>query len=263
MTWPDPWPDTPEKVREWKISDPYDRYFKRRADVIEDLFTQDVQSIDAIALCGVALGTLAEFRFLSEMPKAKRRDKDQYCFRRLLVEHCPSFVNRMSIQELLRATRRDTQYAPFEQVVKAQYTIQPGYSVRYASHDPTADEFIEWASKQSPKIPEALLTYDYAGCIHRHYRNSVIHELRVANGREAGYFGPDAHEGPIYYTNGPDEYADASSDDGAERFMNSDPVRYMRFGVYPPYLLKLLREAIAALREWSLSNDRHIFPEDD
>jgi hypothetical protein len=252
--WPDPWPKTDEEVRRWRICDPYERYFQNRANVVERLFDQDLQSIDAIALAVVSLGALAEFRFAPEMPKEARRDKDQYCFRRLLTEHCTSFLNRVSIPELLRATRTDPQFAAFEAPVKAKYPVARFYQVREVGEDPLVADFTAWADANCPGVPRQ---YDYAGCIHRHYRNAVIHELRVAGGREAGYFGNVEEDGPIYYVNGPHD--DDPELDAADQLMQADPVEYIRFGVYPPYLLALLREAIVSVRGWALANDRDLF----
>lgn len=251
---PDPWPKTKEEVRRWRISDPYDRYFQNRANTVDQLFKEHEQSIDAIALSVIVLGALAEFRFAPEMPTVARREKDQYCFRRLLTEHCASFVNRVSIPELLLAMRADPQFACFEAPVKAKYPIDGFYRVRQASEDPLAADFDAWADTNCPRVPRQ---YDYAGCIHRHYRNAVVHELRVARGREAAYFGDIAEDGPIYYMNGP--HNDDPKLNAAEQIMRADPVEYMRFGVYPPYLLSLLREAIVSVRDWALANDRDLF----
>ena len=261
--YPDPWPQTEQEVRRWKIADPYDRYFQNRVDVIAELFAADPESIDGIALAAVCLGALAEFRFASEVQKSSRGDldKDQICFRRLLTEHCPIFVNRISIQEMRRAIRRDSQFARYDEPIRRQYPINAGFIARTSQEDPLATEFNAWADAQQPPIPAELRRYDYAGCIHRHYRNAVIHELRVAKGREASSsLALDPEDYPVFYANQSGHRQ--AGVNAITEILEADPVEYMRFGIHPPYLLSLLREAIASLREWALANDRHIFPDD-
>lgn len=257
MTWPDPRPNTDDEVRKLRITSPYDRYLQNRVAIIAELFERDSHSIDAIALSSISLSVIAELRYSSEVPK---NGKNQVCFRRLLTEHCHSFKNRVSIVELLRAVRRIPECTAWEAIVKSKYIIETGYMVRSVNEDPLVDEFREWARGQSPSFPSRLYSYDYAACIFRHYRNAVLHELSVANGREAAFFGENLDDGPIYYVNGPD---DSDLSKGVlQRFLEADPVEYIRFGIYPPYLLDLLREAISSLRHWALENDRNIFERD-
>lgn len=251
--WPDPWPTTDEEVRRWKLTDPYDRYFTNRANRVEQLFKENPESIDGLALVAIALGSLARFRFASEVPD-KEYERDQKRFRLLVTQYCPSFVNRVSIPELVRHARKNPDHAVFEKTIKAKYPIH-GFSLarQAALEDPLVEDFNAWADEQNPPLPRELRVYDYAGCIHRHYRNSVIHELRVASGRDPAHGLADEDDYPVFYQN----YS------GGKHPLEADPVEYMRFGVFPSYLLKLLREAIASLRQWSVDNDRDIFPEDE
>jgi hypothetical protein len=249
--WPDPWPSTDEEVRRWRITAPYD-FFETRAAVVEALFVHNPESIDGIVLAGVALGTLSEFRFRDSSDR--RPDPKQRRFRMLLEQHCPSFVNRISIPEVLRLTRRDAQYRAFEAPISCRYPIARIFQMRRAEEDPLVSDFAMWRRSQSPPVPDALLAWDYAGCIFRLYRNAVVHELRIANGREAHYVGierPD--ERPIFYSN------HSSAESSIEAVRDADPVDYMRFGIQPTYLLRLLREAIASMREWALANDTDLF----
>jgi hypothetical protein len=253
IAWPDPWPNNDADVKRWRITAPYE-FFETRATLIERLLVHNPDSIDAIALAGIALGSLSEFRFRD--PTDRAPDPNQRRFRMLLLQHCSSFVNRMSIPEVLRMIRRDAQYRAFEAPIASHYPIARVFQMRRAEEDPLAADFRTWASSQSPPVPDALFARDYAGCIFRLYRNPVIHELRVANGREAHYVGIEPHdERPIFYSN-----HSSSADSTIEAVRDADPVEYMRFGVPPTYLLTLLREAISSAREWALTNDVDLFP---
>jgi hypothetical protein len=241
----------------------------KRADVVAELFERNPGSIDGIALAMVSLNALAWYRYTSnavgDQVKGTANGGDQIRFRRLLTEYCTaSFKNRMSIPELVRAIRKDDELKSFEGKILAKFPVIGMSSARQPTEDPALPAFEAWAKEQGLTLPSDFSRYDHAGCIHRHYRNSVIHELRIAKGKDAGYFGEKSHSTPIYYMNymgrkylGPKKDDD---DDAAIRFMNEDPVEYMRFGIKPMYLLQLLREAIASLREWALKHDRHIFP---
>lgn len=253
MNWPDPWPTTDEGVRQWRITDPYDRFFQNRVNVITELFERDPYSIDGTALAVVALSALAERRFADET--GPRVGKDRRRFRMLLTEHCRSFENRMCIPEIVRLARRNHRWTQFEQPILQRFPIEGGMRMRRLDEDPTVAEFNAWADEQSTPIENGLREHDYAGCIFRLYRNSVVHELRPANGREGFYPGPDPSERPIFYSN----HAGVQIGGVDKR----DPVEYMRFGIYPPYLLDLLREAIASLREWALANDQDLFTDED
>lgn len=250
MNYPEPWPETDAEVHRWRITAPYD-YFDRRAAIIDGLFAGDEYSIDAIALSALVLSSLAEWRFRAEIPDG--HEKDQRRFRALLANHCrSSFVNRISIPEMLRQVKRDVQFSALDAPIRGRFPIAPMGARRRAEEDPIVSEFTAWASEQAPTVPEALLHYDYAGCIFKLYRNPVIHELRVAWGREARYTGLEAtEERTIFYSN------HAAMSDAP--YHQADPVDYMRFGVYPPYLLRLLREAIDSVRAWALDNDRDLF----
>lgn len=260
MTWPDPWPKTDEEVRRWAIMDPYDRFFGKRAEVVATLFGRDEWSIDGIALAMVSLSALAEFRYRKEVFATKRSGKDQNRFRRLLEEHCPSFENRVSIPELLRALRRNGLQS-LEARIAAEYPVNGWFAGREPEEDPMATDFERWADSESLSVPEQVPICDYAGCIFRDYRNSVVHELRIANGRDAGYFGDKAHRTPVYYMNCDESERGETEDERRESFLKVDPVEYMRFGVKYPYLLQLLREVILSVREWSLLNNVNLFAE--
>ena len=245
------WPRTKEEARRMRITYPYDNFFTNRANRVEELFKENHESIDGLALVAVALGSLARFRFASEVSD-KEYEREQKRFRLLVTQHCPSFVNRVSIPELVRHVRKNPDHAAFEKSIMAKYPIH-GFSLsrQAALEDPLVEDFNAWADEQDPPFPKELRVYDYAGCIHRHYRNSVIHELRVGNGRDPAHGLADEEDYPVFYQN----YS------SGKKPLEADPVEYMRFGVFPSYLLKLLREAIASLREWALENDCDIFPE--
>jgi hypothetical protein len=237
-----PTPELSPDVSRLRIVDPYDRFWQNRAATIADLFARDSMSIDGIALAVVALSSLAEFRY-ADLPRT--RDKDQQRFRRLLTEHCPSFENRISIPELLRNARHDPQFAGYMAPILSSFPIAGALAVRRTSEDPFVDIFNTWADAQTPSIPDELKNYDYAGCIFKHYRNSVLHESRVGKGREARGYGIDEHDAAIFYDN---------SSGGAV-----DPIEYIRFGIYPPYLLRILREVIISLRSWAITNNCDLF----
>ena len=248
QAWPDPWPNTPDGVRLWRLTDPYDRYFKNRADIVEALFNRDAHSIDATALATVALGSLATYRF-ADVPLSTAADQRR--FRMLMEQHCPTFVNRVSISEMLQHARTEKHLASFEEVILRRFPLERLRVARQVSEDPLARDFNHWADKQTPRIPKDLRFYDYAACIFRLYRNSVIHELRPARGKDVQYLGPDDPvQHPIFYANR-GAIAGPQGDD--------DPVVYTRFGIYPPYLLTLLQEALTSLRAWAIANDRDIF----
>lgn len=269
MSWPDPWPKAKEEVRRLQLADPYDRYLNNRVNVIEELFRRDSSSIDGIALCMVSLNALAWYRYTStSVPASDRvkKSKHQEQFRRLVVEHT-SFENRMSIPELVRALRKcDEELKAYESHIRHRFQVHGMSLARQPSEDPPMAVFENWANKNGLVLPRDFPGCDHAGCIFRHYRNSVIHELRIAKGKDAGYFGETAHETPIYYMNfrgriGAEVVED--EDERALRHMNEDPVNYMRFGIKPTYLLQLLHEAIASLRQWSLKNDFHLLEDAD
>lgn len=253
MSWPDKWPETEEEVRRWRITAPYDRFFQNRVNVAAELFERDPYSIDATALAVVALSALAERRFADET--GPRVGKDRRRFRMLLNEHCLSFDNRMCIPEIVRLARKRSDWAKFAELILHEYPIEGGMRMRRLDEDPEVADFNAWADQQSQPIPKDLREHDYAGCIFRLYRNSVVHELRPAGGREGIYPGPDPSERPIFYSN----HGGIQLGGAGER----DPVEYMRFGIYPPFLLDLLREAIASVREWAVANDRDLFTDDD
>lgn len=257
-------------MRQWKLTDPYERYFTRRAEIVAELFERDPASIDGIALAMVSLNALAWYRYTSKVVddrvKGTGNGKDLIRFRRLLTDYCKSsFENRMSIPGLVRAIRRREELKSFEELIRTKFQIVGMSAPRQPTEDPPIPEFEAWTREQKLTLPDDFPGCDHAGCIYRHYRNSVIHELRIAKGRDAGYFGEDAHPTPIYYMNyggRPGIEPKEDDEDAATRFMNEDPVDYMRFGIKPKYLLQLLREAIVSLREWALENDRDIFPDD-
>lgn len=254
-------------MRALDITDPYDRYFAKRADIIEELFQRDPSSIDGIALAMVSLNALAWYRYTSKAAPGKEKRGDQARFRRLPVEHCrSSFLNRMSIPELVRAIGGRHKLKRFEGAIKDRFPIIGMSFTRQPSEDPAIPVFDEWAKEQQLELPDDFPGCDYAGCITRHYRNSVIHQLRIAKGKDAGYFGESAHSTEIYYMNHRGRIGiepEQDDEQAAIRFMNEDPVEYMRFGLKPMYLLKLLREAIESLRKWSLENDTHLFEDAD
>lgn len=262
MSWPDPWPQTDEEVRGLEITDPYDRFFKRRTDVVARLFHDDECSIDGIALAMVSLSALAEYRYRKEVFATKRSGKDQNRFRRLLEDHCPSFENRLSIPELLGALRSNGLHA-LEGRIASRYPVNGGFAAREPEEDPITTDFERWAESEQVSFPEQIPICDYAGCIFRDYRNSVVHELRIANGKDAPYFGDKAHQTTVYYMNCDESDRGETEDEWRKSFYRTDPVEYMRLGVKYPYLLQLLREAVVSLRQWSLDNDRHIFAEDE
>lgn len=257
----DPWVKVEENVRRSRIADPYDRYLQNRVNVIADLFESDAHSIDAIALAGISLGALAEARFAWEVPPYQRKERNQICFRNLLTNHCPAFTNRTSIPEVLRACERDRQFPRHEENIRDRYVAERFRQNWATNDDPLTDDFNTWADEQKPRIPDLLRSFDYAGCIHKYYRNAVIHELRVARGREIDE--PDEYErdGPIFYTDA-SEGLDVVK--GAVLQMSGiEHVVRMRFGINPPYLLGLLREAIISVREWALFHDRNLFSDED
>lgn len=242
----EPHPQSVEEVRRWRITDPFDRFLSRRLDVIRELFARDVYSIDAMALALIGLGSLAEHRF-SDDP-GPNQGKDQRRFRMLLTEHCESFTNRISIPELVRHARKSPPLAAYEAAILTTFPVEGMLQVRQICDDPTIETFNAWANAQMPRIPTELYRYDFAGCIHRAYRNAIVHELDPGDGREAIYAGvgdPAAH--PIFYAN----HAAA---------IVTDPIEYTRFGIYPPYLLMLFSEAVNSVRAWALANDQDISP---
>ncbi|GAC1307739.1 MAG: hypothetical protein NVSMB21_12110 [Vulcanimicrobiaceae bacterium] len=254
----DPWVEIEEHVRRMQIADPYDRYLQNRANVIADLFASDAHSIDAIALAGISLGALAEARFAADVPPYLRKEKNQLCFRLLLTHHCPSFVNRTSIPEVLRACVRDRQFPRHEENVRDRYAIGDRRAW-LASDDPLADDFRSWGDECRPRIPDLLRAFDYAGCIHKYYRNAVVHELRVAGNRDNDdTYGAEGY-GPIFYTYPPE---DAELLERTGLRPGGDVIARMRFRMHPPYLLGLLREAIASVRDWALQSDRHLFSDE-
>lgn len=260
MSFLDPWLKSEENVRRLRISDPYDRYLQNRVNIIADLFASDAYSIDAIALAGISLGALAEARFLAEIPPYQRKEKNQIGFRRLLIAHCPSFTNRTSIPEVLRACERDRQFPRHEENVRRRYVLSRLLRTWVTSDDPLADDFNRWGDDQIPPIPEFLRSFDYAGCIHKYYRNAVIHELRVGGGRE--YDSPDEDERgwPIFYAHDTDD--SAPLEPMGPVVPEFGHLLRMRFRIFPPYLLQLLREAIPSVRDWALEHDRDLFSDE-
>lgn len=251
----DPWAKADEHVRRMQIADPYDRFFRKRADVIADLFEADAHSIDAIALAGISLGALAEARFGGDVPPYRRKERNQICFRLLLTEHCPDFTNRTSVPEVLQACVRDRQFPRHEENLAARYASRARRGPWTCSDDPLADDFTAWADAQKPRIPDLLRAFDYAGCIHKYYRNAVIHDLRVAGGRDID-LPDDRCASPIFYT---EARRDGERGPAAGRSRDLDTIASMRFCIQPPYLLDLLRQAIRSVREWALLHDRNLF----
>jgi hypothetical protein len=251
--WPDPWPTTDAEVHLWRINDPYD-FLQTRADVVAQLFDRDSYSIDGIALAMVLLGSLSYYRFKYLKPK---RAKDQERFRRLLGEHVSTFVNRMSIPEMLRQARRTAKRANLEEAILLRFPVLGNFRARQVQEDPVPSEFLHWADDSKLEIPVEMLEMDYAGCIFKFYRNAVIHSLEVANGREALYHHASLNDERIFYSNHSGTRSVKSQ--AIEESIDTDPIEYMRFGVVPSYLLSVAREAIESVRTWALGKGRNIF----
>lgn len=250
MTRPASWPTTEAEVRHWRIIEPYN-FFERRAAVAEEMFSRDPYSIDGIVLSTVALSSLADWRYKDEVPNG--HGVNQRRFRALVVEHCVSFENRVSIPEVLRLIKRKPGFVRLDAPIRRRYPIAMPMQMRLAEEDPPTVNFTAWMSDESLDVPDEILHLDYAGCIFALYRNSVLHELRVAKDREARYVGiEDPMERPIFYAN-------QSGILMQTPLQRMDPVDYIRFGVHPPYLLKLLREAIESVKVWAVTNDRNLF----
>jgi hypothetical protein len=259
-TYPDPWPDTDEAVRKWKIDNGYDFLFER-LELPEQLFAKNSYSLDGIALTMIVLGALAEFyghyevgRTNTSSPPEKAFGYDLKRFRRIMLRLCPSFENRVSIPALARVLKGTTNgrlltaVAILEPLLK-QFPIRELRQVRRAAEDPAVSEFKEWVHKAKFSPPDMLFKFD-AGLLFMYYRNSVVHELRVANGREA----IGAPEGlvpapdPIFYVN--------QSDDSPRGVYDT-----MRIGFRPLSILVWAKETIENARAWAHEEAAHIFPE--
>jgi hypothetical protein len=259
-TYPDPWPDTQEGVRKWEIDNGYD-FLLERLELPEQLFSKNPCSLDGIALTMIVLGALAEFYGEYESvitstppPSEKAFGDDLKRFRRIMLRFCPSFDNRLSIPELARALKSATKGKLFTasdmlDPMLQNFKIRELHQARQTTEDPTVAEFKVWARKAKFSPPEMLFKYDYAGLLFMYYRSSVIHELRVANGREAvGHLeGLFREPDPIFYTNQSDESPRGIYD-------------RMRIGFRPLSILAWAKEAIENARVWAHKEDVHIFP---
>jgi len=251
----DPNRQSPIELRRRQIESPYD-FFDRRAKIVSELFEQDRYSIDGIALGMIALGSLAELRYADVTFNSA---KDQQRFRRLLTEHCPSFTNRVSIPEMVRRGRAKPEHKRFEPAILGRFPVEGNFHVRQVDEDPLVSAFEAWAISTGLSIPMKMRANDYAGRLFALYRNSVAHSLQVANGREASYHIGEVVARPIFYSNHSGQ--EVAPNYVRVKVRNADPIEYTRFGVLPVYILQLLQEAIASLRQWATTNDRDLFSE--
>ena len=260
-SYPDAWPTSDEGVRKWKIDNGYD-FLLERLELPEKLFSSNPYSLDGIALTMIALGALGEFYGEHELVNTstllsteKPFGDDLKRFRRMMLRFCPSFENRISIPELARALKSATSgklltAATMLDPMLNYYVIHGLHQVRRTVEDPTIAAFKAWARNAKFSPPDMLFRYDYAGLLYMYYRSSVVHELRVANGREAvgrpeGLLGEPE---PIFYLN--------QSDNSPRGIYDT-----MRIGFRPLSILKWAKEAIENARSWAHKEDIHIFQE--
>jgi hypothetical protein len=259
-SWPDPWPDTVEDIRKWQIDNGYD-FLLERLELPERLFSENPNSLDGIALTMIVLGTLAEFfgeyEAASANPNSSEKvfgDDLKRC-RAVLLRFCPSFVNRLSIPELARELKSATEgrmltASVILETMLQRFPIRGLHQVREIEEDPTIKEFKTWARQVKFSPPDMLFKYDYAGLLYMYYRSSVLHELRVAKGREAVGL-PDALTGrprPVFYANQSDA-------------VSRGPYDMIRIGFRPLSILEWTKEAIEGARAWAHSEDVNIFPD--
>jgi hypothetical protein len=262
--YPEPWPQTEAEVRTWRINNGYD-FILERLELPEELFKQHHASLDGITLTMVALSALADYygHYLAEQRLPGSGDDkppgvDKRRFRELLGTFAPSFPNRVAIPELARALRdastgKLTKLKPLLGPMLAVYKVAPPPDVRHVDDDPSVTDFRAWCAGWSKvsglTVPELVFErFDYAGLLFDYYRNSVVHALVVARGREAY---PDAflweEPGIAFYQN--------MRDPGG----GVDCLDNIRFGFRPSRILELAKDVVAGARAWAHANDAHIF----
>lgn len=230
-------------------------FFQARIETASKLLKSSNSRIDSLVLIFVTLFVLARYRY----PEA-RNDID--AFQQLLRECASSFVERVSIPELLRDPRLSAEFISF---VRRSWPIEALGIVREANDDPTLKAFNDILGEVhhgAIRDKEIARSYVYSRLIGDYYRNSLIHILQVANGREADAFFAEALEidGPFYANQSDSEESRAMAPedhDWEERL--TFPERFMRFGVTAQYMLRVLDEVIHELRGWGVAHHINIF----
>jgi hypothetical protein len=260
---PDPWPQTQAEVRAWRINNGYD-FILDRLELPERLFAEHHASLDGITLTMVALSALADHygRHLAEqlVPGSgddKPPGEDKRRFRDLLAAFAPSFVDRIAVPELARGLRDATtgklaNVAPMRPDVVKRFPVAEPPEMRYADDDPTLHDFTVWCAGWTKTtgltVPQLVYDrFDYAGLMFDYYRNSVVHALVVARGREA-------YPEPLLW-------ADATLA-FYENVRDANPVDHLdniRFGFRPLGILALAKEVVENARTWAHANDVDIF----
>lgn len=216
-----------------RITYPYDFFLQNRVATVASLFAADAYSIDAIILAGTVLTALAFRRYRQRGPGA-----DQENFERLMLEHWPAYVDRVSIPEILRhlelsaGVRRDQ--GLLNEIRKSFVVDLPYGQIRRVAHDPSRIDWNNWLTDNGLTF-EGSGWFSYARIVFRDFRNSVQHRLDIARGREAHRLGFDE---PFFYAN-----------------YNG----LVRFGFHHPRFEDALRDVVASLRAWAVAESRDIF----
>jgi hypothetical protein len=160
----------------------------------------------------------------------------------------------LSIPELARRLKSATDgkmltAAAHLDAILRKYPIQQFPQARQTNEDPIAAEFAKWAKESNFSPPNMLFNLDYAGLLFDYYRNSVVHQLSVARGREAIALPDGLFEKPdsVFYSNQRESTARGDYDN-------------MRIGFRPLSILDWARESIENARSWAHQTDTDIFP---
>ena len=225
-------------------------FMERRAKVIEktialhrEVFGMAVvePSIDAICLGMVSLAALGKYRFKAET----KSYRDQ--FRKLLKEYCgPLFEDRISIPDFLDRAHYNGAPTPASLEVRRCYALPIGAQKYDPNNDPIVAAFITFlGTKQLVVKPSDLESSEYSTIIYKKYRNPIVHALQIADGDEPLNMW---HDRPGVFYSSKLKPSDAGTLEPS-----------YQLGVTDDYVLMLFREAIKNLRDWCISEGKHIF----
>ena len=221
-----------------EIVNGYLAFLRRRSEKAKQLLAPDPYSIDAIIIAMTGLTSLAELTHPGSQSHA--------AFTKLLIEHCPSFEERLSIPELLYELGQCPADSAFVASVRTSFRMPAMSDSRLRMHDPLYADFLKWLdSLPVPRTDcanQMIALSTHSRTLFRHYRNSVVHTLNVAKGREAiaHPFMANLDMYGIFYSNvGPATHCFNCN----LELHQASPEKYVRFGAQPLYLIRLLEEA--------------------
>lgn len=232
----------------------FDKFLQRRIGLISRLLRRDPHSLDAIALTMTWLSALAKYCYpvLNEESSAE-------AFCRLLSDFGLNFEERICIPRLLRSTKPIRELWGFRRKLSQRYRLEGYYVVREIDLDPNLSDFKAFLRKAGYKrrpramkpatfaqLEASVRKSRYSYILYDDYRCSVLHEARIAHGREPFRL----------YIPGTQMYYENQGDESPTR-----PEEYTWLFASPEYLFKTLKHVRKKLRAWSLKFKRNIFEE--